>query len=1212
MFVLKEGGQQHGKVQCYLRVSQKWQSLGANFRMAVQIHNLRIALLASTALIAIAVPRYAFGACLGENTGNVLCDAAHPATAGTLTTTFGGATTVNVNAGAAINNGGASATVTSAGDLVFNHNDLAGIASISARNDFGAINVTANAAILNGGLTALDNNAASTSAITVIANQSITGGLSVQNLGSGNTTATIQAVTGTVNVSGRGSNSSLLANGDVNGGDLANGGSVLSASFAGSGNANVTVNGAVSGSTSSTTWNTLIGSNVALSSSSANSQLTFNSNGAVTLNAFKLAASPIDVTGVGTAVTGSASAVLTIDSAISVKARVSIGATLAIGVDHSQSFSTDSAGVTLVTNGLINVDTNGGIPTFTATAVGINLAGTGLTGNLDATSNGPITVTDNGAVSGNVTGIKAGFSANTLSSGALAITNNGNISILSGGLATGISASTAGLGSISITNSGSMQVFSEFAAVGINGSIAGNTANASTLSIRVQDNINAQGSTNAQAIAESFGILARHDGTGDIDIDVLAPVVSSGTGISVTRGGSGNAFITIAGSAGVQGVNGLVTSGGSTVVADSGTIVGTGGTAIQFGGANNTLTLSPGAAITGNILGTGSDRLQLGGTGAATFDVSKIGVSTQYQGFNTFNKIGTSIWTLTGTNTIAQPWDVQAGTLVVTGSLTNSPFSVANGTLTGTGIVGATQVNPTGIFAPGNGTPGLSMTVASLAFTSGAFYLVQINPATASFATVTGAATLGDATVNAVFANGGYVSKQYTILSAGSISGTFNSMAANTNLPSGFSTSLSYDATHVFLNLTLNFPTPTSPNFGNVLSSNQNAVGNALINFFNSTGSIPTVFGTLTPSGLTQVSGETATGSQQTTFDAMSQFMGLLTDPFVTGRAEVGSAGGAATGYTDEDGLAYAQKRKPNDALAAIYTKAPPLVPFEQRWSVWAADFGGSQTTDGNAVVGSNTTTSRIVGSAVGADYRFSPFTTAGFALAGGGTSFSIANLLGSGRSDLFQAGAFIRHNVGAAYFAGALAYGWQDTTTNRTVTIAGFDQLRAEFNANAWSGRLEGGYRFVSPMTFGIGITPYTAAQFVSFDLPAYAERTIVGTNNFALAYAARDVTDIRTELGIRSDKSFAMTDGILTLRGRVAWAHDYDPGRSIAAAFQSLPGASFIVNGAAQAADSTLATASIEMKWRNGWSAAATFEGGFSNVTASFAGKGLARYSW
>jgi hypothetical protein len=52
--------------------------------------------------------------------------------------------------------------------------------------------------------------------------------------------------------------------------------------------------------------------------------------------------------------------------------------------------------------------------------------------------------------------------------------------------------------------------------------------------------------------------------------------------------------------------------------------------------------------------------------------------------------------------------------------------------------------------------------------------------------------------------------------------------------------------------------------------------------------------------------------------------------------------------------------------------------------------------------------------------------------------------------------------------------------------------------------------------------------------------------------------------------------------------------------------------INGAAQASDSALVTASAEMKWLNGWSAAATFEGEFSDVTESYAGKGIVRYAW
>ena len=60
------------------------------------------------------------------------------------------------------------------------------------------------------------------------------------------------------------------------------------------------------------------------------------------------------------------------------------------------------------------------------------------------------------------------------------------------------------------------------------------------------------------------------------------------------------------------------------------------------------------------------------------------------------------------------------------------------------------------------------------------------------------------------------------------------------------------------------------------------------------------------------------------------------------------------------------------------------------------------------------------------------------------------------------------------------------------------------------------------------------------------------------------------------------------------------------------SLPGASFVVNGAAQASDSALTTASAELKWTNNWSVTATFEGEFSNVTRSYAGKGVVRYAW
>ena len=557
------------------------------------------------------------------------------------------------------------------------------------------------------------------------------------------------------------------------------------------------------------------------------------------------------------------------------------------------------------------------------------------------------------------------------------------------------------------------------------------------------------------------------------------------------------------------------------------------------------------------------------------------------------------------------PWSIAAGTLLVNGSLANSTMTVnAGGTLGGTGTIGATTINAGGTFMPGAvNTPGTSTMVAgNLAFQSGALYVVAVNPSTSSFANVTGAATLTGATVVANFLPGSYVSKTYTILTAaGGRGGTTFAGITNVGLPTGASDTLSYDANNAYLNLTAAFTNYTG------LNVNQQNVANALTYAFNNNGGLPMGFFGLSPAGLTQVSGESATGSQQTTFNAMNQFIGVMTDPFISGRGGPVSAGGPPNAYA-EDSSAYAARGRTvgeRDAYAAMSTKALAAPTFEQRWSVWAAGFGGSQTTAGNAIIGSNNSASSIYGIAVGADYRVSPDTLAGFALAGGRTGFNVDGL-GYGSSDLFQAGGFVRHNIGAAYIIAALAYGWQDITTNRIVTVAGIDHLRAEFNANAYSGRVESGYRFVMPKLGGLGITPYAAGQFTTFDLPAYAESVVAGSPLFAQTYAAKSVTDTRSELGIRTDKSFAMQNGIVTLRGRLAWAHDFNPDRSIAPTFQSLPGASFVVNGAAQAPDSALTTASAEWQWTNGWSAAATFEGEFSNVTQSYAGKGAIRYAW
>jgi uncharacterized protein with beta-barrel porin domain len=689
-----------------------------------------------------------------------------------------------------------------------------------------------------------------------------------------------------------------------------------------------------------------------------------------------------------------------------------------------------------------------------------------------------------------------------------------------------------------------------------------------------------------------------------------ALISGANAGILVDDGANGSAFgaTTITNAGTIQGLNGFgirFVGNFNDVITNTGTISGSNGLAIDMGAGNDTLNLGTGSNIIGQIDG---------GVGTDTINLAGVGSLTNTANFELLN-VQSGSWTLTGTQTFASGTTVSSGAnLFVNGTL-NGPLSVlSGGLLGGTGTVGNTTVS--GTLSPGNSIGTLTVQ-GNLVLTSAATYLVEVSATGTDRTNVAGTATLGGAGLSLSLAPGG-VFGRFTILNAaGGIVGTFGGISASSNI----ATTLSYDANNVFVDLRATL------GGGSALNQNQQAAASAINTFANAGGSLPTGFanlfgltGTSLASTLTQISGEAATGVQQTTFSAMDQFINLISDPFMGARigersdAVLRTAMGsspqtAASGYVDEDqSLAYAAKRKRTSVEREAYAafKASPKTPFERRWSIWGAGYGGTQMTDGDAVVGSQNMTSRIAGGAAGFDYRLDPNTLIGFALGGAGASYGLANGLGGGRSEIFQAGVYGRHTMGPAYIAAAFAYAWQDVTTDRTAL---FNSYHGNFDANAVTGRLEGGWRYA---VGNGGLTPYAAGQFTSFWLPGYAEQTVAGVNTFALAYAAKDVTATRSELGLRADTSFLMQDAIVTLRGRAAWAHNFDTTRDVTAIFQTLPGSAFVVNGAAQARDSALVSAGTEAKWLNGFSVAATFEGEFSSRTDSYAGKGTVRYQW
>src|SRR5262245_21307076 len=595
---------------------------------------------------------------------------------------------------------------------------------------------------------------------------------------------------------------------------------------------------------------------------------------------------------------------------------------------------------------------------------------------------------------------------------------------------------------------------------------------------------------------------------------------------------------------------------------------------------------------------------QLGGVGSDTFNLGLIGAAQQYRNFSTFNKIDTSTWTLTGTFGQANPWTVQGGRLLVNGDLsTASGLTVnAGATLGGIGTLPSTVIAVGGTLAPGNSIGTVTVN-GNLNFNAGSTYAVEVSPSSADRTNVTGAASLSG-TVNALFATGSYTPRNYTILSAaGGLGGTtFDSLTTNI---SNFSTSLSYTSTDVLLNLAAALGAQQG------LPENQQHVADAINGFFNGGGTLPPNFGTLfgltgysLANALSQISGEAATGAQQGAFQLTNQFIGAMLDPFVYGSGPLGGAG--ALGFAREDGTL-------PDEVARAYAKvvkAPPAppTPFERRWSVWGAGYGGYNTTAGDpTVVGSHDLTARAFGFAAGVDYRFAPGTVFGVALAGGGTKWDLAQGLGGGKSDAFQAGLYGAHRSGPWYVAGALAFTNHWMSTNRVAAFG--DQLTADFNAQSFGGRIEGGYRFATVVG---GVTPYGAVQAQSFHTPAYSEIDVTA-GGFGLNVNSRTGTDTRTELGARFDHVFMVRpDAVLTLRGRLAWAHDWITDPSLTPVFQTLPGSSFIVNGATPAENSALVSAGAELRLANGVSLLGKFDGEFANNSQTYAGTATLRYTW
>ncbi|MGN6463367.1 MAG: autotransporter outer membrane beta-barrel domain-containing protein, partial [Pseudolabrys sp.] len=699
----------------------------------------------------------------------------------------------------------------------------------------------------------------------------------------------------------------------------------------------------------------------------------------------------------------------------------------------------------------------------------------------------------------------------------------------------------------------------------------------------------------------------------NVDTGVTAHQTGAVTATSQTVYKTGDGTLTVDNvNAGIMFVLAGTLQGGATNAFGSNATVYLGNGFLDLGGYGQSITnlqMAPGGTITNN--GAAAATLTLTPTSGTTTLGGTLTDGTKALGL-TLNGASDSAIVLTATNTYTGPTTVTNGTLQVNGSIT-SASTVSGGILSGTGQVGAVTVNSGGTLVPGAvGTPGVLTVNGNLTMNAGGAYVVFATPTMIGNTLVTGTAHLdGTVFVNAQTGQR-YQAGQYTLMTVQGgidVGTTFTALNA---LGFGYSVRnprLAYDATHVYLLLDIGTITPLlNGSAGQNQRSVASGIDAALIGGGNPSTAFQNLFnlqGNALNNGLAQISGESSGGIAQAGIQFTNAFLNLMLNPF----------GGAPSGNPGALGYARAMGGNISPEAAAAYAAVTPrdkrevVDSFASRWSVWGGGFGGQNKTSGDAVMGTSDVTARAFGFAGGADYRATPTTLLGFALAGGGTNWSPTQVQGGGRSDVFQIGAYGSQQFGAAYISAALTYGWHSVRTDRTVTVGGTDRLGASFNAHSFGGRIETGYRFATPV---VAVTPYVAFQAQNFRTPAYGEAATSGLGTFALDYAARSVTATRVELGTWLDRIFALAHGdVLALRARAAWAHDHS-GNGISAAFQTLPGSNFTVSGTAMPVNSALLTLGAEYRMASGLSFAAKFDSELSNRGQTYGGLGSVRYAW
>jgi outer membrane autotransporter protein len=299
-------------------------------------------------------------------------------------------------------------------------------------------------------------------------------------------------------------------------------------------------------------------------------------------------------------------------------------------------------------------------------------------------------------------------------------------------------------------------------------------------------------------------------------------------------------------------------------------------------------------------------------------------------------------------------------------------------------------------------------------------------------------------------------------------------------------------------------------------------------------------------------------------------------------------------------------------SVAALGPVAPPV--NGEGWHAWVSGFGGNDQLSGS---GQASLATQTAGAMLGVEKWFTNALMAGVSIGGGTSSFSVRGQTSDGIDRSVNLGLFGLARRGPLYVSGVLSYGNFAVSQTRT----GIGQLiglnstaSSSSDANAFGGRFELGWqRPVGSVT----ITPFVAIEADGLWQGQVTEAAVpgapTGASDVALHYDATSEASVPLTLGGRANWHLDLGGGrVLATSLQLGWVHEFNPQRSLTAAFAGAPGAPFRVFGVAASRDAAQTIAGASVSLSRTVSLFGSFTGQFSGVETSVGGFGGLRVNW